>query len=200
MDSISDSIEEALTYPSSEYPIPNHMKAAAVLRGGRYKRSVYPFDECDWPYMWVVPSARLQCDSCGYYPWADDRGLFKPGDKCPGKGWKKEVKSAKDLFDLGKDSRPTCMAKGTLVQMHVLGDIFKGNFKFWDIVNECNIGLNWKEAGGDKGDMIGEIFWNKWFTIEGAMKRVPHQLKGHINVNRIHHSGKSEAERQTSLY
>lgn len=150
--------------------------------------------------MWVVPSDRLACNKCSYEPWGRDNEHFHHNDLCPGKGWKNHVKKTEDMFDQGYDKRPRCPWNGRMMALWICADLFPGNSSFNQMVSETKFAIDWVRNGKDSSDFKGFMCHKKWFTVDGAKKRIPKQLKGLVNVDRFHNTRSPDAKGKTEVY
>ncbi len=201
-------IDKVLYFPSSPMPITESaLRQARMFGGDMSKKSTrgYPIN----PILWEIPTKNTSCDQpgCGYYGWGFEATFFKAGEPCPGRYWrydleekenagkKMDYKDVKTYLIENRETnkRPICSRDGKMQTLWAWADTF--NIEATVIIDETKRGNDWFVKGQDNDDRIGKLIWKKWFSLEGALKRIPKQLKGHVNVDTIRDSWKSDFKR-----
>jgi len=206
-------IDKVLYFPSSPFPITESaFKQAKLFGGDKPKKAIrgYPLN----PIMWEIPTKNTGCDAhgCGYYGWGFEASFFPVGDPCPGKNWRYDLEQKendgekmtyKDLRSYidqtreteEKHKRPTCVRNGKMQRLWTSADAF--NMTYISIIDETRRGNDWFVKGRADDDKIGQLLWKKWFSLAGAIKRIPKQLKGHVNVDNISREWKTTPQRSS---
>jgi len=161
--------------------IPTELKKQVRLFTGHFMGS---------PYLWQIPSNKLYCEWCGYEPDAYEALSAKEGDNCPGATYS-DFMSVKtkhkngSYFDPDKDVKvlPNCKWEGSLIRRWTIVDTWNYTKEedesiFMKILEETEEGRQWKEKG--VGKEKGEAMYHKWYTVKGAHKRIPEELKPYI--------------------